>query len=115
MAKSRSSGAYSIAGQLRQMKINGQFPNGFPGDNYRTEQKQALEGIADNWAIPDDLKNAKFVINEDFDRPRLLMQLPGSRVVGSGGSIAIPDNATAREMQGLKVYLAQRYKRKQER
>lgn len=112
MAKSRSSGAYSIAGKLRQMKISGQFPNVLPGDNYRAEQKQALEGIADNWDIPDDLKNAKFTVNNDWEKPQLWMQTADSRIPGNAGKISLPDNLTEKEMQGLKVFLAQKYKRK---
>ena len=104
-----SSGTNAIAKQIKEAKKKGLFPKTFPGNNYRKEQKQALEAFADNWNIPAGLKAAKFSVN---DRGELTMTSPSSRIPGNAGRIGVPQNATSKEMQGLKVFLAQNYLRK---
>lgn len=109
-----SSGAV-LKAQLLQMKQTGNFPKMLPGNNFPKERAIALKTIADNWDIPDDLKNAKFTVNNDWEKSQLWMQTADSRIPGNAGKISLPDNLTKKEMQGLKVFLAQRYKRKQEK
>lgn len=107
-----SSGGGGIASQLKAMKKQGEFPSVLPGGNYREAQRQALEGIANNWEIPAELSNADFEVQKINGDEYFTMRTAGSKIFANGGRIRMPENASEKEIQGLRVFLAQRYKRK---